>query len=89
MKCVRIIIVVNGCYKNKLGEYVDDIQWYIIVGWGLVVECVEKVFLKGLKVMIFGWLFNCFYELKIGEKCQVMEIVMNEFIVFGIKFLGN
>lgn len=88
-KRARITIAVNDRYKNKSGEYVDEIQWHTIIGWGPVAERVEKAFSKGLRVMVSGKLMNRSYETKAGERRYATEIVMKDFMVLGIKPAAN
>jgi single-strand DNA-binding protein len=84
-KLARIKIATNETYTNAGGEKVTDTQWHNVIAWGKTAELAEKLFIKGMEVLIDGKLVNSSYTDKEGNKKYVTEVQANELLVFSKK----
>ena len=84
-KMARIALATNETYTNAKGEKVTETQWHNIVAWGKTAEIAEKLFAKGMEVLIDGKLMNRSYTDKDGNKKYITEIQANEVLVFSKK----
>lgn len=84
-KLARINIATNESYINAKGEKVTETQWHNVVAWGKTAEIAEKIFSKGLEVLIDGKLINRNYTDKEGNKKFITEVQANELLVFSKK----
>lgn len=84
-KLARITLATNEAYTNGKGEKVIDTQWHSVIAWGKTAEIAEKLFTKGMEVLIDGRLVNRSYTDKDGNKKFVTEVQANELLVFGKK----
>ncbi|MCW3082192.1 single-stranded DNA-binding protein [Segetibacter sp.] len=84
-KLARINIATNETYTNAKGEKVTETQWHNVVAWGKTAEIAEKLFLKGMEVLIDGRLVNRSFTDKEGNKKYVTEVQANELLVFSRK----
>lgn len=84
-KLARIKIATNETYTNAGGEKVTDTQWHNVIAWGKTAEIAEKLFAKGMEVLIDGKLVNSSYTDKEGNKKYVTEVQANELLVFSKK----
>jgi single-strand DNA-binding protein len=72
-------LATNERFKNKKGEWVDNTQWYNMVGWGKTAEKICKLLTKGQEVMIEGRLVLKSQVIE-GEKRNTTEIEVSDFI---------
>ncbi len=84
-KLARINIATNETYTNAKGEKVTETQWHNVVAWGKTAEIAEKLFAKGMEVLIDGKLVNRNYTDKDGVKRYITEVQANELLVFSKK----
>ncbi|MFZ5553124.1 MAG: single-stranded DNA-binding protein [Bacteroidota bacterium] len=81
----KFSIATNESYKNKKGEYVDNVQWHNIVCWGNTAKLAEKLLEKGKQVALEGKISSYSYEDKDGNKRFVTEVVAEEFLLLSKK----
>lgn len=84
-KVARINIATNETYTSASGEKITDTQWHNVVAWGKTAEIAEKLFTKGMEVLIDGKLVNRTYTDKDGVKKYVTEVHAQELLVFSKK----
>lgn len=84
-KLARISIATNESYTNAKGEKVTETQWHNVIAWDKSAEIAEKLFTKGMEVLIDGKLVNRSYTDKEGNKKYITEVQANELLVFGKK----
>ena len=84
-KMARISLATNETYTTQKGEKVTETQWHNVVAWGKTAEIAEKLFEKGMEVLIDGKLINRSYTDKDGNKKYITEVQANELLVFGKK----
>lgn len=84
-KHARINLATNETYVNAKGEKVVETQWHSVVAWGKTAEIAEKLFTKGMEVLIDGKLVNRNFTDKDGVKRYITEVVANEVLVFSKK----
>ena len=84
-KLARINIATNETYTNASGEKITETQWHNVIAWGKTAELAEKLFTKGMEVLIDGKLVNRSYTDKEGNKKYVTEVQANELLVFSKK----
>ncbi len=77
-KRARISIATKDTYVNARGERMEDNQWHNVIAWGKTAETAEKLFSKGMEVMIDGRLVNRSYVDKDGNKKYITEVVAND-----------
>lgn len=82
-KLARISIATNETYVSQKGDKVTETQWHNVVAWGKTAEIAEKLFSKGMEVLIDGKLINRSYTDKDGVKKYITEVQANELLVFG------
>ncbi|MGI8636308.1 MAG: single-stranded DNA-binding protein, partial [Segetibacter sp.] len=80
-----ITLATNETYTNAKGEKVTETQWHNVVAWGKTAEIAEKLFMKGMEVLIDGKLMNRSYTDKDGNKKYITEVQANEVLVFSKK----
>ena len=84
-KLAKINLATNETYSNAKGEKVVETQWHSIVAWGKTAEIAEKLFTKGLQVMIEGKLVTRNYDDKDGNKKYITEIHAYELMILSKK----
>jgi single-strand DNA-binding protein len=84
-KHARINIATNETYTNAKGEKVTETQWHHVVAWGKTAELAEKLFAKGMEVLIDGKLINRSFTDKDGNKRYITEVQANELLIFSKK----
>ena len=82
-KMARISLATNETYTTQKGEKVTETQWHNVIAWGKTAEIAEKLFEKGMEVLIEGKLINRSYTDKEGNKKYITEVQANELLVFG------
>lgn len=58
-------------------------EWYDVIVWCNLVECVEFQFIKGVQVYIEGKLIYCSWQDKDGNNCCIIEVVVSYFCVLS------
>ncbi|MCB0555549.1 MAG: single-stranded DNA-binding protein [Phaeodactylibacter sp.] len=76
----RVTIATKDIYKNAAGERVVDVQWHNLIGWGRVAEIMAVMLRKGREVAVQGKLTHRTFEDKDGQKRNISEVVVSEFI---------
>ena len=84
-KHASINIATNETYTNAKGEKVTETQWHRVVAWGKTAEIAEKLFAKGMEVLIDGKLVNRSFTDKDGNKRYITEVQANELLIFSKK----
>lgn len=84
-KMAKINIATNETYISSKGDKITETQWHNVVAWGKTAEIAEKLFTKGMEVLISGKLINRNYTDKDGNKKYITEVEANELLVFGKK----
>lgn len=84
-KMARISLATNETYTNAKGEKITETQWHNVVAWGPTAEIAEKIFVKGMEVLIDGKLVNRSFTDKDGTKRFVTEVQANELLAFSKK----
>jgi single-strand DNA-binding protein len=84
-KMARVSLATNEVYKNQEGEKVVSTQWHNLVGWGKTAEMMDQLFSKGKEVAIQGKLSYRNFEDEQGNKRQITEVVVNEFVLVGAR----
>jgi single-strand DNA-binding protein len=67
-------------FKNNKGEWVSNTTWHNITAWGKNAELMSKSLAKGNKVAISGTITNRSYEDKLGQKRNITEILVVDFM---------
>lgn len=67
-------------YKNIKGEEVINTIWHNIIAWGKNAELLANSLTKGNKVAITGTITNRSYEDKDGQKKNITEILVVDFM---------
>lgn len=84
-KLAKINIATNETYTNSKGEKITETQWHNVIAWGKTAEIAEKIFTKGMQVLIDGKLVNRSFTDKDGNKKYVTEVQANEVLAFSKK----
>lgn len=78
-------LATSSRYKDKIGEFKDDVQWHRVVVWGKQVEYCKEYLAKGRQVYIEGRLQTRSWEDKEGNKRFTTEIVAQNVIFLNSK----
>lgn len=73
-------VATNRRYKNRDGEFVEDVQFHEVVVWGKLAEIVSQILRKGSKVYVEGRLQTRTWEAQDGSRRKSTEIVMENFV---------
>ncbi|WP_333865915.1 single-stranded DNA-binding protein [Sphingobacterium sp.] len=76
-------LATNDLFKNKAGEWVEEVQWHTLVVWGNQNNTIEKKCQRGTKLMVEGKLTYRNYENADGIKHYVTEIKVDSFMVLS------
>jgi single-strand DNA-binding protein len=82
-KLAQLRLAVNDRYKNALGEWVDDTQWFNMVAWAKLAGYAEKYLLKGTEVAVEGRLINKNFTDKNGIKRVSTEVIISEILILA------
>lgn len=82
-KLAQLRLAVNDRYKNALGEWVDDTQWFNMVAWSKLAGYAEKFLLKGTEVAVEGRLINKNFTDKNGIKRVSTEVIVAEILILA------
>ena len=77
----RFSMATHQKFKQKNGDWNEDIQWHNVNAWGPVGERMNNILSKGKKVIIEGRLIHQTYENKDGERKNRTVIEANEFML--------
>jgi single-strand DNA-binding protein len=77
-------MAVNRKWKDKQGEWKEDVCYVTVVVWGKSAEACGENLQKGASVMVEGRLQSRSWETEDGQKRSVMEVVSER-----VQFLGG
>ena len=77
----RFSMATHQKFKQKNGDWNEDVQWHNVNAWGPVGERMNNILSKGKKVIIEGRLIHQTYENKDGERQNRTVIEANEFML--------
>ncbi len=83
-----ISIGVNRKYKNKKGDFVDDVSFFDILAYGATATACEKWCLKGRGIRVVGRLKQSIWQNESGKKQSKIQILA-EHIEFKPMFKKN
>lgn len=78
----RFSMATHQKYKQKNGEWGEDIQWHNVSAWGILGKRMKETLEKGKKIIVEGRLIHQTYENKKGERKNRTVIEANEFMLF-------
>lgn len=81
----KFSVATSDYYRNSKGEKISTTQWHSIVAFGKVAELVERLLIKGIKVLIQGKLVYNRYEDKNGITRNFASIILSEFEILSPK----
>ena len=82
-KLARFSLATNDRYKDKNGEWQEDVQWHNVTVWGKVADRVEKLLEKGQEILLEGKISYQSYENNQGEKRYSTVIEGNDFMLLN------
>ena len=82
-KLARFSLATNDRYKDKNGEWQEDVQWHNVTVWGKVADRVEKLLEKGQEILLEGKTSYQSYETNQGEKRYSTVIEGNDFMLLN------
>ena len=82
-KLARFSLATNDRYKDKNGEWQEDVQWHNVTVWGKVADRVEKLLEKGQEILLEGKISYQSYETNQGEKRYSNVIEGNHFMLLN------
>ncbi|MEI2275370.1 single-stranded DNA-binding protein [Sphingobacterium sp. ML3W] len=82
-------LATNDLFKNKAGEWVEEVQWHTLVVWGKQNNTIEKKCSRGTKLMVEGKLTYRNYENADGAKRYLTEIKVDSFLILSDQTCSN
>jgi len=82
-------LATNDLFKNKAGEWVEEVQWHTLVVWGKQNNTIEKKCSRGTKLMVEGKLTYRNYENADGVKRYITEIKVDSFLILSDQTCSN
>jgi len=82
-KLVRFSLATNDRYKDKNGEWKEDVQWHNITLWGKIAERAERILDKGQEILLEGKISYQSFENNQGEKRYSTVIEGNDFLLLN------
>jgi len=82
-KLARFSVATNDRYKDKNGDWQEEVQWHIINTWGKMAEKVERLLNKGQEILLEGKIAYQNYEAPDGTKRFSTVIELNDFMLLG------
>lgn len=75
-KCARMRIATHSPIKKKTEEEEQkySTSWHTVIAWDECAAFVERNFLKGSHILVYGYLVYRSYENKSGVKVSITEI---------------
>ncbi|MEY4142279.1 MAG: hypothetical protein RL110_1651 [Bacteroidota bacterium] len=81
-KLVRFSLATNERYKDKTGEWQEEVQWHTINVWGKIADRAEKLD-KGQELLLEGKIAYQSYENAKGEKKYSTVIEASDFMLLN------
>ncbi len=79
-------IAVNEGHKNANGEWVENTQWFPVVGWGNIADRIERFVKKGMLLAIDGNLRNNEWTDDKGQRHSSIQVWVNDlFLIDTVK----
>jgi len=69
VKC-KFSLATNSSYKNKMGEWVNEVEWHTCVAWNTRAESIARRVQKGTKVLVQGKIE--YYKTEDRTYCQIL-----------------
>lgn len=82
-------LATNDLFKNKAGEWVEEVQWHTLVVWGKQNNTIERKCSRGTKLMVEGKLTYRNYENTDGTKRYITEIKVDSFLILSDQNCAN
>jgi single-strand DNA-binding protein len=82
-------LATNDLFKNKAGEWVEEVQWHTLVIWGKQNNTIEKRCSRGTKLMVEGKLTYRNYENADGTKRYITEIKVDSLLILSDHTCSN
>lgn len=82
-------LATNDLFKNRAGEWVEEVQWHTLVVWGKQNNTIEKRCSRGTKLMVEGKLTYRNYETADGVKRYITEIKVDSFLILSDQTCSN
>lgn len=82
-------LATNDLFKNKAGEWVEEVQWHTLVVWGKQNNAIERKCSRGTKLMVEGKLTYRNYENADGAKRYITEIKVDSFLILSDQNRSN
>jgi single-strand DNA-binding protein len=82
-KVASFSIATTELYKDKQGQRVERTEWHNIVMWRGLAELAEKYLTKGNQIYLEGKIQTQKCYDKDGNKRQIVNIVVDTFIMLG------
>ena len=76
-------LATNDRYKDKNGEWKEDVQWHNITLWGKIAERAERILDKGQEILLEGKISYQSFENNQGEKRYSTVIEGNDFLLLN------
>ncbi len=81
-KLARFSLATNERYKDKNGEWQDDVQWHNVNVWGKMADRLEKLD-KGQELLLEGKISYQSYDNGKGEKKYSTIIEVSDFLILN------
>lgn len=82
-KRANVSLATSDFYINQNGEKVEETQWHNLVGYGKIIDILEKYVPKGKEIAIEGKIMYRNYEDKDRVKRQITEIRIEEILLLS------
>ncbi|MBM3164556.1 MAG: single-stranded DNA-binding protein [Bacteroidetes bacterium] len=79
-KLVRFSLATNERYKDKNGEWQEEVQWHAVNIWGKMADRAENLD-KGQEMLLEGKIAYQSYENAKGEKKYSTVIEVSDFLI--------
>lgn len=89
VNCAILRLATNDLFKNKAGEWVEEVQWHTLVVWGKQNNTIERKCSRGTKLMVEGKLTYRNYENADGTKRYITEIKVDSFLILSDQNCAN
>jgi len=77
----KTTMATNVIYVNRQGEKIQETQWHRLVAFGKTAQLMARFLKKGSMVVILGKLQNRSYEDQKGNKHQITEVLVGDFMM--------
>ncbi len=82
-------VATNRNWTTQTGEIKEDVQFHRIVAWQKLAELATKLLAKGRKVYLEGRITYRVYTGKDGQQRSITEIILDDFVLFDNKRIGE